>query len=767
MDSGNCERLKMNLPISRKIGQKNRDKGMSTLWFGTIPFFCPRGVLTCLLTVLSVIAVSHGSISLRITAKQKTLSEQAVIRRDTFGVPHILAETEEAAAYAFGYAQAEDHCLQIAQGFVGARGESAKYFGQGAENDFLLKQFDNLGACQKNFAQLDPLLQNMFRAYAAGVNRYVEKHRSALPAWIPVFNEMDVLANIHEGAINSAAGAARRLAAKYENKSRQTSQFLGEKPRDEFAADVEAAGSNAFAIGPSRSVTGKAMLLGNPHLNWSSRYWEAHVTVPGKVNFFGSTLPGLPVLRAGFNEHLGFVQTNNAPDMADVYALKLDAANAAQYIFDGKPMPLTKREVAAEIKNVDGTLRTDKKTFEHSHLGPIIYRNATHAFAYRSTQLDSYRHFEGFYRLSKARNLNEWMAVMKLNLLNYSNFTYADGAGNIQYFWNAQLPKRLDDGMSYELDVPAETSKYIWQSLHPIADFPRLLNPRGGYTQNCNNPPWWPSLRDPLNESKYPSYFERGELGLRPQMALEMLESQPKFSIEDVKRLKFNNKMLLADRVKPDLIKAIKAIENPSEELKAGLAVMEAWDNQAAAASKGTMLFLRWWDAYSAAVKQPFAVAWDKANAAKTPSGLADTKAAINAFAAAVQATRKAHGSEAVAWGDIVRYRFKGIDLPADGAPGNYGMFRVMRYTPQADGKRLAGWIGDDKPLAGFGDAWVLAVEFAKPVKAYSILAYGQSADSNSKHSRDQIALYAKHQYKKLWFSEAEIKANLEREYRP
>jgi acyl-homoserine-lactone acylase len=90
-----------------------------------------------------------------------------------------------------------------------------------------------------------------------------------------------------------------------------------------------------------------------------------------------------------------------------------------------------------------------------------------------------------------------------------------------------------------------------------------------------------------------------------------------------------------------------------------------------------------------------------------------------------------------------------------------------MSFNEKPDGKRIAGWTSDDDPLSGTGDGWVLAVEFGKPVRAFSVVAYGQTTNSNSKHSRDQIELFANHGYKPVWFSEAEIRTNLEREYRP
>jgi acyl-homoserine-lactone acylase len=154
-------------------------------------------------------------------------------------------------------------------------------------------------------------------------------------------------------------------------------------------------------------------------------------------------------------------------------------------------------------------------------------------------------------------------------------------------------------------------------------------------------------------------------------------------------------------------------------------------------------------------------------NPAKTPSGLSDAAVAVKHLEEAVRWTQANFGAENVAWGEVHRIRLGDLDLPADGASGNYGLFRVTGFAPAPDGKRVMGAIERGKPMVGGGDGWTFAVEFSKPVVAYSLTAYGQTTNTASKHSTDQVKLFAAHQYKRAWFSEAEIKANLEREYSP
>ena len=712
------------------------------------------GGIAALLIALGLFGCGHAVPALDPDA----LARHVTIRRDSYGIPHILGDSEEAAAFGFGYAQAEDHAVEIGRRYLSARGEEAKYFGEaGLSGDAAMAQFDNLAEARRGLQTITPVYRRIITAYADGVNRYVSAHRQELPSWMPEVSAADVLAYTRASAAESLAGPTlvRRLIEKYEGGARVSGV-------DHW---IEAPGSNALALAGSRTTTGKPMLLGNPHLQWSSLYWEAHVRVPGVLDFYGSTLPGVPVLRAGFNDRLAFVTTNNAPDLDDLFALKIDPEKPDHYLFDGESLPLRKREVRIPVRNADGTLRSESRTFWSSHIGQVIHRTAERAFAVKSTRLDALEYYEGFYVLSKARTLNDWMSALRQNYVPTSNFTYADVDGNILYLWNGRVPMRRE-GRDYRLDVDAGTSADLWTRLHSVDDYPRLLNPPAGYVQNANNPPRFVSARDPIDMSGFPSYFERGPLALRPQLALEMIESRQRFSRDDLVALKHSTRVLLADRVKSDLIAAARAAG--TEDALAGAAALDAWDNSVSAGSSGAVLFQRFWDEYARAISSPFATPWDDADFAATPRGLADRAAAVARLESAVRSVREQFGSERVAWGDVHRFRAAELDLPADGIGGAYGAYRVVTFEPlPGSTQRVAGHLPGRTSPVGFGDAWILLVDFSQPGTAWSVLAYGQTTRQDSPHSSDQLRLFASHQLRRAWFTEPDILANLERSYRP
>jgi acyl-homoserine-lactone acylase len=699
-----------------------------------------------------------------------------IIRRDTFGVPHILAETEAAAGFGLGYAQAEDHAAEMARRFLSARGEAAKQFGRSVlEDDFAARRVDNIGEARRALLSVDRRFREVLEGFAEGYNACLRRRRQDLPPWVVEISAADVLSQSHAGAATavSSPALANALRRKYPDPATAPSgplevQATLEEPPGEWPADPD--GSNAFALSGRKTVSGAPILLGNPHLRWDQLYWEAHVKVPGRLDFYGSTLVGFPWLRAGFNGRLGYVQTNNAPDTADLYALPLDPQRPDHYRFNGRPHRLERMEVAVEVKADDGTLATERRTYWRSHLGPIVLRTATTAFAYRSTALDAWRAFEGFWRLSHARSMKDFVKTMSMRLLPTSNYTYADADGNVLYLWNARIPRRPDDRTDYALDVPGDTKKYVWNKLHELGELPQLLNPPSGYVQNANNPPWFVSKGAPLDPHRYPAYFERGELALRPQLAVDMLEARGTFSVEDVKRVKFETRLLLAERVKDDLLAAIAAEAAPGADLLEARRILTAWDGRASAESRGVVLFQRFWSTYRAEVQHPFAQRWDEARPFETPRGIANTRAALVHLAQAVRWTRDTHGTADIAWGEASRYRFGDLELPGEGATGELGAFRVQQFdavSGRTGGVRIAGWAESDRRLAGFGDAWVLLVHFTRPIQAFSVLAYGQTTDRASPHSRDQIRIFASRDLRPAWFTEAEIAAHLERAYRP
>jgi acyl-homoserine-lactone acylase len=110
-----------------------------------------------------------------------------------------------------------------------------------------------------------------------------------------------------------------------------------------------------------------------------------------------------------------------------------------------------------------------------------------------------------------------------------------------------------------------------------------------------------------------------------------------------------------------------------------------------------------------------------------------------------------------VAWGEVNRLRRGPVDAPLGGAPDT---LRAVYGRDAGDG-RLQGVAGD---------SYILLVEWDREgrVASRSVNPYGSAVrDPRSPHYADQAPLFARQQLRPVWFDEPEIRAHLEREYRP
>jgi acyl-homoserine-lactone acylase len=692
------------------------------------------------------------------TGEQGSLAERVEIRRTTYGIPHILADDLASAFFGLAYCHLEDYGDRVVLGLVRSRGELARYLGRDELDSDFFNRSTHARAVE-TFHLLDEDTRNVYRGYAAGVNHYIRTHAEELPEWVePSFTPHDVAA-LWIGRVNQKK-IERFLELQHDRENLEEELPL-----------VDEEGSNAWAFAPSRTVSGHAILLRNPHLSWDAGYYEAHMTVPGIINFYGDFRVGRPLFfNGGFNEYLGWSTTNNYPDLDEIYALEVDPDHPDHYVFDGGSVPLRREWVTVDFKNGDGLARESREFF-HTPLGPVISRGGGKIFVFRSAPDGEFRMAQQFLQMMKARNLEEWESAMRMRAQPSSNFTYADREGNIFYLWNAAIPDLPHPSGEDKLAVAASRSAEVWTQLVEFDGLPQLLNPKGGYLHNENDTFHYTNLNQEFDPSDFPVNFPEPRLGLRSQLALELIDNDRKLSLEEVVDLKHSMRMLLADRIKEDLIVAVRS-SNPEPELSRAIEVIANWNNTVAAESRGAELFRLWFENYlmddemeggstreqlQQAWKAAFRHPWNPDEPLTTPRGLSNPDRAVEAFRKAADETQQKYGRWDVAWGEVHRLQRGSVDVPIGGCPGSLGCFRVLNFEENESGKRVA----------SNGDAWILAVEFSYPPRAYSVLAYGQSSKEDSPHHADQAELFARNQLKKVAFTEKEIRVQLLRKYRP
>jgi acyl-homoserine-lactone acylase len=680
--------------------------------------------------------------------------QTAEILWDEWGVPHIYAPDNETLFYAFGWAQAQNHGDLLLRLFAQGRGRAAEFGGEAyLEEDILTRTLGIPQESAAGYAAAPDEFRQYLDAFTAGVNAYVASHPEAIDdtweAVAPIVGA-DVLAH-----------GARSLRYSF---TAGTGIGVANRWRD---GAFETSGSNAWALAPSRTANGNAMLVANPHQPWTydmGLWMEAHFITPD-LNLYGVALMGSPVINIGFNEHLGWSHTVNTHDGWDVYELALTDGGAA-YLYDGETIPFEAHEETILIKGEDGSLTEQYLMVRRSIHGAILAQYNNTALALRVVGDESYLAAWQWWQMGNATNLDEFQAALEQLAIPMFTIMYADKDGNIMHVFNDLIPKH-DSGdwatwnnttpidRSHPAILAGDTSENVWTEFHTYAELPKLINPETGWLQNANEPPWTTTYPIELHPDDYPAYFApQPFVWPRPSRSMQLLTENDNVTFERLIEMRFDTRMALADQVLDDLLAATE--ESDSELVQQAADILAKWDRRADKDSVGAALFTFW--ALEYVQKEGFAayaVPFDFNDPLSTPRGLADPAGAVATLedvARTLEATRLLGGGIDVPYGDVFRLRFmdSDVDLPASGGFDVVGTFSTLTFV-QDDDLRFA-------PVAG--DSFVAVIEFSDPVRAKVLLTYGNSTQPGSPHKGDQLALYTEHQMRDALLTREQVEAS-------
>ncbi len=258
-----------------------------------------------------------------------------------------------------------------------------------------------------------PAVRQLLEGYAAGFNRFLReadgKTTSCLgQSWPRAIATDDLLRLTRrllvEGGVGQFADALVAAAPPGTEKVASGEQAfqVAEQRRQRFRLER---GSNAIAVGSERSADGKGMLLANPHFPWNGamRFYQMHLTIPGRLDVMGASLPGLPLVNIGFSRHLAWTHTVDTSSHFTLYRLALDPKDPRRYLVDGRSLPLEEKSVAIEVRGADGKLsRVEHKVYQ-SIYGPLVVWpgkldwNRSEAYALRDANLENTRVLQQWY----------------------------------------------------------------------------------------------------------------------------------------------------------------------------------------------------------------------------------------------------------------------------------------------------------------------------------------------------------------------------------
>jgi penicillin amidase len=459
------------------------------------------------------------------------LSAPVTVRRDGHGVPHIEAASENDLFAAQGYVTAQDRLWQMDTLRRNANGELAEVLGSSmVAHDRAQRVLQFRVTARRVYANLPAADRARFDAYARGVNLFITQHAETLPLefrllhyaprpwsgmdsvsvglmmaqtldthWDVKLMRERVAARLNDPKLEAQlypvgswrdhpptgvrVDLSQPLAAPApatdddddeDDDRSQASVAPGEDPRALRAllglpdCGGCALGSNNWVVAGKHTASGKPLLANDMHLGLTEPeiWYMADLKAPG-YHATGVTLPGMPFVIAGHNEHVAWGFTALYADVQDLYLEALDGKGNFQ-ANDASWKPLS---VDHEVIKVRGgeDVTVDVQLTDHGPLLNPMFVREKRPIALKWTLYDPALNGLPLYQLNVASNWTEFSAALEAWCWPTQNVVYADDQGHIAYHAIGRVPFRFNGHGLFSKPIPHDPldGRFEWGKAVP------------------------------------------------------------------------------------------------------------------------------------------------------------------------------------------------------------------------------------------------------------------------------------------------------------
>ncbi len=762
---------------------------------------------------------------------------KATISRDDHGIPNIVGDNFADIGYGYGYSLAQDNICDLAETYVTVRGERSQYSGDGVQgsfgpdgsylqrgngfsannlnSDFFYQRIIDDHTVEKLLAQPPPdgpvdEIREGVRGYVAGYNRYLtETGVDNLPdphcrgaAWVKPITEMDAYRRFYQLALLASGTVAIDGIA---NAKTPGGASLPVDPTS-IAQGLQAnltmpIGSNAIALGSQATSNGDGMLLGNPHFPWDGpeRFYQTHLTIPGKVNVSGGSLYGVPLILIGHTDNLAWSHTVSTAFRFTPFQEIVNPLNPTQYLYDGQWKDMKQEQVTVQVKTDSGLVPDTRTLYSTSH-GPVVDLLAgiplpwtpVTAFTMGDANATNFRYLNHFFFTNEAQSVDQLDQIEKTyEGIPWVNTIAADSHGKAYYADIGAIPN-VSNAKAQQCDTVVGVATFALLGL-PVLDgsrsscewdtdddaaAPGIFGPshlpsltRDDYVTNSNDSYWLANPQHPLEgfariigDERTPRTL-RTRLGLRiVQQRLDGTDGLPgtTFTRQQLQDAVFNDRQFAGELWRDQLVQLCNSApggyllgSSGPVNVSGACPVLAAWDLHDNLDSNGAILFRRF---ATRALATPgglpinlptgdltvFATAFNANDPVNTPSGLNIVSPKVQQALADAVTDLQGAGIPLDAPLRGYQYEKRGDErIPIHGGPGDpNGDFNAINVS----------WSGDPSepgyPNVPHGSSFVMVTSFGSGCPDdRSILTYSESENPNSPYFADQTRMFSNKQW--------------------